>query len=269
MGADGGAHRADGQGIREGGPDRLAVLDVFLQRRVIQAGVAQTEGHGEVDAVGLFDLLNQVVVAVSGAPGLAQQYHLAAGHGDHRLDGQHIAQHGGCFGDPAALAQIFQGVQQTYDVDLPLGCFQRMGDVLRRHPPIHQLHGVAHQDLLAQGHVAAIHHPDPVGVVRGGNDGALIGAGQLAGQGNHQNLFIRLRGCAEGLLKDGGGDQAGGGKFVAFNELFIELTGLQIHPVPVAVLAEGDGQGQYGNIRAGAVPQIRAGVGNDSDFFHF
>ena len=73
VGADGGADGMDGQlALDVASPQRHAVLNILLEHRIRKSRIAKRQGHGEVDAARLFDLLVQQVTTVLGAA--RQQY---------------------------------------------------------------------------------------------------------------------------------------------------------------------------------------------------
>ena len=77
MDAYGAADAADGQLIDLALIKRLAVGDVLLKELVVQAAVGEAQGHGEIYAARLGDLLVEAVIPRAGASGLAQKRDLA------------------------------------------------------------------------------------------------------------------------------------------------------------------------------------------------
>ena len=146
MGADGGPYGGDGKGADFPLPQGAAVFNIALEQGIAEAGVAQAQGLGEVDAAA-GDLLNQVVVAVFGASGLANHHHNPVNQPQHRLDGEHAPQHRRRLGDAAAPLEVFQGVRHTQQIDVALGLLQLLGDPGSAEPPVRQLQGVLHQNL--------------------------------------------------------------------------------------------------------------------------
>ena len=244
-------------------PQLDAVGDVLLEQAVVQPGVAQAVGPAKVHPAGLLDQLDQQVVPVLGAPGLAQQHHLAVLHRHHRLDGQQAAHHGDGRGDPPAPLQVFQRVQQGHQPDVLLLLIQPGGKLGGVQPLPRQLHRPLHQEPLADGDIFAVHHPDLPRKALGGDARALVGARQLGGQGDAHHRLPGVHGPLERLLKGGGGDLAGGGQLLPLDELLVKAVVVQLHPVQKALLPEGDGQGQDGEIGRIGRQHIAARVGDD------
>ena len=108
MGSDCGPDRTDRKLLRVILPEHLAVLDVFLEKGIVDSCITKPEGQGKIDAAGILNLFYQEIVSVFGAPGFSEDCHHAVFHGDNGLDGKHAADHGHRFGNPAAFFQIFQ-----------------------------------------------------------------------------------------------------------------------------------------------------------------
>ena len=103
VGSDGGADGADGKLVCFPFPECRAVRNILLQERVVQAGIAEAVGHGEIDAAALVYLLNQHIVAVLGAACLAENGNLPFDYGDNGLDRENCSCPGSGLGNPAAL----------------------------------------------------------------------------------------------------------------------------------------------------------------------
>ena len=192
VGAHHAANHADRQLLHIALPQHCAVGNVLLQQGITETCVTQHQGLVEIHTAGLLNLLDQQVIALLGAPGLAQDFDLAVLNADNRLDVQQTAGESNGLGDAAALFQIFQGVQHGNQPHLFTLAHQLPGDLLGAETPVQQLQGVLHQDGAAQGDGLAVHHMDLSLKFFGGNHRTLVGTGQLgsAGQAHHFTVFF-------------------------------------------------------------------------------
>ena len=67
VGTDGRADGADGKVVSFAFPESTAVLNVFLQKGIVQTAVAKAVWHGEVDTAVLLYILDKHIVSVFGA----------------------------------------------------------------------------------------------------------------------------------------------------------------------------------------------------------
>ena len=143
--------------------------------------------------------------------------------------------------------QVFQAVhngQLAYPVLFPI---QPGGDLRGGEAFVPQVGGQPHQQVLAHGSVQAVHHMN-AGVLHGvgGHAGALVGAGELAGDENGHHLVACIPGaleCGEHVAQVG---LAGLGQLFAGGQLFVKFFGLQIHPVPIShAVLKGHAQRQH------------------------
>ena len=68
MGSDCGPDRTDRKLLRVILPEHLAVLDVFLEKGIVDSCITKPEGQGKIDAAGIMNLFYQEIVSVFGAP---------------------------------------------------------------------------------------------------------------------------------------------------------------------------------------------------------
>ena len=91
VGADGAADGADGKRMGVVFPEGGAVDNILLQQLVVQAGVAQSQRPGKVDARGGPNLLDEKIVAVFGAFCLAEYDDFSVFYSNNRFYGQYAA----------------------------------------------------------------------------------------------------------------------------------------------------------------------------------
>lgn len=64
MGSDCGPDRTDRKLLRVILPEHLAVLDVFLEKGIVDSCITKPEGQGKIDAAGILNLFYQEIVSV-------------------------------------------------------------------------------------------------------------------------------------------------------------------------------------------------------------
>ena len=172
-------------------------------------------------------------------------------------------------GDPSAFFQIFQGVDDGHDPEPGLFFVQPGGNGFRRQAFLSQLQTPHEQDPLANGGAETVHHEDPARIVGSGDDGALVCAGKLGGEGDHHDIVAGGHQRLETIGKNSGRKLGSGRQFPAGSQLFKKFPVAQIHGVPVSGIAKGDGQRQNGYAQLRCLPgqNIRGGI-NDKMYAH-
>ena len=277
MGADDGADLREGQVVRHGGLIggrflggfrlRQAVGDVLAGRRVGQARVGHPDGPREVDAAGLVDFLEHHVLRLLRSACLAEHHDVAIDDAHHGLDGEHAAHEGRCSGNAAAAAQVLQRIQRGHEPDVLLLLVEAVGDILGGKPFIAQGPGALGQDTLADGGVLAVDHEDRL-LERGrGDAGALVGAGDVAGKRDADDLVAGIDGLLEEVLEHHGRDLARAGQLVGFYEALEELLARKVDALGVLFGAECDGHGDDGNVVGAGVAlfHVRRRVHDDAN----
>ena len=248
-------------------PEAPAVLYILVKQRGIQARITKEHRQGKIHAAGLVDLLHQQVVAVPGAPGLADEGHDPILDRYHRLDIQNASGEGYGFGDAASLFQIFQGIQQGDHGYIRLFLLQLLRNFPGADPPVGAVYGVLGQHAGADGHGLAVHHIDVVVALRG-NAGALIGAGELGGQTDNHGAVPIGRHLPKHLIKACRGGLAGGGELIGLNQTAIELLLVNGHSVIILLLPKAQGQGHHLDPVEIGFCHIRRGIYNNTNV-HF
>ena len=277
MGADDGADLREGQIVRRGGLVggrflggfrlRQAVGDVLAGRRVGQARVGHPDGPREVDAAGLVDLLEHHVFRLLRSARLAEHHDVAIDDAHHGLDGEHAAHKGRRSGNAAAAAQVLQCIQRGHEPDVLLLLVEAVGDVGGGKPFVAQSPGALGQDALADGGVLAVDHEHRL-LERGrGDAGALVGAGDVAGKRDADDLVAGIDGLLEEVLEHHGRDLARAGQLVGFYEALEELLARKVDALGVLFGAECDGHGDDGNVVGAGVAlfHVRRRVHDDAN----
>ena len=231
-------------------PEAGAVLLVFEQRGVREAGVAEGVGHGEIHAVLLYHLREQVA-GVFGAACLADDGDGPVAQGDDRLDGEDASGQGGCAGYASAAFEVFERVEKGDEVDSALDLFYKPGDLVHTPALVGETVGVQRENLRAQRGALSVDYPDTARIICGGYHRALVGARERGREGQGHNV-VPLRGqTLKLLLKFGRSGLAGGRKRVALNKAFVELTRGHRQPVDKFLVAEVHAQAHTGHIQLG------------------
>jgi hypothetical protein len=117
-----------------------------------------------------------------------------------------------------------------------------MDDLRGRLALITEAAGLHHQQADAGGQMAGVHRIDPFQLL-GGNDGILIGAGQLGADVEVDHFIAFLHQGTEEILELLGADSSGGGQeFLLVVSLKNQVRG-NVLSVQVVVLADGHMEG--------------------------
>ena len=267
MGADDAADGSIAHLVNIAFPNVLAVLDVFQQHGIGQAGIAQHQGHAEVHTASLLDFLDQQVVAHLGASSLAQHIDFTIHNRQYRLDVQQRTGKGNRLGDSAALFQVFQRIHQGNDHNTALNFLQLFSDLLCFQTFVQQLQRIFHQDSTTDGYAAAVYHID-IFILCCSDHGALIGSGELGGQRDNHSSFPRFMGFFIFGFKSSGSCLAGGRMHIGLHQLFIESLMADGNTVHILLLAEMNGQRHNVHLLFDIGHKVRSGIHNNSGF-HF
>ena len=213
------------------------------------------------------DLLEHHVLRLLGTARLAQHHDIAIDDAHHGLDGEHAAHEGRRPGDAAAAAQVLQRVQGSHEPDVLLLLVEAVGDVGGGKPLVAQGPGALGEDTLADGGDLAVDHEDRLLERRRGDAGALVGAGDVAGKRDADDLVARIDGLLEEVLEHHGRDLARAGQLVGFYEALEELLPRKIDALGELLGAERDGHGDDGDVVLGGVVlfHVRRRVHDDAN----
>lgn len=127
--------------------------------------------------------------------------------------------------------------------------------------------GALGEDTLADGGVLAVDHEDRLLKRRRGDAGALVGAGDVAGKRDADDLVAGIDGLLEEVLEHHGRDLARAGQLVGFYEALEELLARKVDALGVLFGAECDGHGDDGNVVGAGVAlfHVRRRVHDDAN----
>ena len=170
-------------------------------------------------------------------------------------------------GDSAALVEVFQGVDAGIEGDPAADRIQGLHNGSCIQTLVPQLCGVFQQKPLAAGGVGTVIDMAQRAIHQiAGHHRVLIGAAELGGEGDIEDLFSLVPGVLEQIHEDLGGRLGGLGQLPGMKQQFVELVLGQIDIFLVFSFAEEDCQRNAGDIQAFQVAglKIRGRVCNES-----
>ena len=121
---------------------------------------------------------------------------------------------------------------------------QNAYDLFRGHSLLFQLQAVFYQNLFPNGGIQTVYDEDFAFIILGSDPGTLAGAGQLAGNSNHNDSFSGRYSFFVGFFEDCGRYQTGGGQSITFDQFLIEYLITDGDTVCIFLLTEADMQGE-------------------------
>ena len=141
-------------------------------------------------------------------------------------------------------------------------------DVGSTQAPVFELQGIVRQDGTANGHGFAVHHIDTAGKILGGDDSALVGAGEQGGDRDDYHILSIFNGFFISLGKVEGRGLTGGRQHFAACQLFIEDFVIDIYTVNKVLLAKMNGQWNNANTLFHFGSNVGGGIDNDTNGIH-